>query len=93
MASLELDYQELLAGTSNEVRVLADLEVPVAGAQLEIEYDPDQVSFQVPQLSQRSEHFLIEYKDTLAIVSFDLHSQSGTSIVTACFYNYQLHGF
>jgi hypothetical protein len=79
MASIELDYQELLAGTSDEVKVMADLEVPVAGAQLEIEYDPDQVSFQVPRLSQRSEHFLVEYRDDeqgkLILIMYNMSNQ------------------
>jgi hypothetical protein len=63
MAFVRLDYAELLAGSSGEVNVLADLEVPVAGAQLEIDYDPDEISFQVPRLSERSDHFLMEYRD------------------------------
>lgn len=63
MAFVRLDYGDLLAGSSGDVKVLADLEVPVAGAQLEIDYDPDQISFQVPRLSERSDHFLMEYRD------------------------------
>lgn len=63
MASVKLDYADLLAGSSDEVEVLADLEVPVAGAQLQIEYDPAQVTFQVPRLAERSDHFLVEYRD------------------------------
>jgi hypothetical protein len=64
MAFIRLDCEELLSGGSGDVKVLADLEVPVAGAQLEINYDPDEVSFQVPRLSERSDHFLIEYRDS-----------------------------
>ena len=63
MAYLKLDYQDLLEGNSDEVQVLANLEVPVAGAQLQIEYDPAQVSFKVPRLAERSDHFLVEYRD------------------------------
>jgi hypothetical protein len=63
MAYLKLDYEDLLAGSSDEVEVLANLEVPVAGAQLEIEYDPAQVTFKVPRLAERSDHFLVEYRD------------------------------
>ncbi len=63
MANVKLDYADLLAGSSDEVEVLADLEVPVAGAQLQIEYDPAQVTFQVPRLAERSDHFLVEYRD------------------------------
>jgi hypothetical protein len=39
------------------------LEVPVAAAQLQINYDPDKVSFEVPALSQRSGHFLVQHRD------------------------------
>lgn len=78
-AFVNLEYEGLLAGTSDEVNVLANLEVPVAGAQMEIEYDPDQISFKVPQLSQRSEHFLVEYRDDgngkLVLVMYNMANQ------------------
>lgn len=63
MAIVRLDYEDLQPGSSGEVKVMADLEVPVAGAQLQIDYDPDLVSFQAPRLSERSDHFLMEYRD------------------------------
>ena len=63
MAFVELDYQDLQPGSSGEIRVMADLEVPVAAAQLQINYDPDNVSFEVPALSERSGHFLVQYRD------------------------------
>jgi len=63
MAFVELDYQDLQPGSSGEIRVMADLEVPVAAAQLQINYDPDKVSFQVPALSERSGHFLVQHRD------------------------------
>jgi hypothetical protein len=63
MAFIELDYQDLQPGGSGEVKVMANLEVPVAAAQLQINYDPDKVSFEVPALSQRSGHFLVQHRD------------------------------
>jgi len=63
MAFVELDYQDLQAGSSGEIRVMANLEVPVAAAQLQINYDPDKVTFEVPALSERSGHFLIQHRD------------------------------
>jgi hypothetical protein len=63
MAEVELEYGDLLQGSSGEVKIMADLEVPVAAAQFEISYDPDQVSFQVPVLAGRADHFLMEYRD------------------------------
>lgn len=63
MAFVELDYQDLQPGSSGEIRVMANLEVPVAAAQLQINYDPEQVSFRVPALSERSGHFLVQHRD------------------------------
>ncbi|MGB3092774.1 MAG: FlgD immunoglobulin-like domain containing protein [Candidatus Zixiibacteriota bacterium] len=63
MAFIELDYQDLQPGSSGEIRVMANLEVPVAAAQLQINYDPDKVTFEVPALSERSGHFLIQHRD------------------------------
>ncbi len=63
MAVVKLDYGDLTPGSFGELQVMAELEVPVAGAQLEINYDPSEVSFQVPVLSERSDHCLIEYRD------------------------------
>jgi len=63
MAKVKLDYEDLQPGSAGEVKVMADLEVPVAAAQMEINYDPNEVSFQAPRLSERSDHFIVEYRD------------------------------
>ena len=63
MALVRLDYGDLQVGEAGEVKVLANLEVPVAGAQIKIDYDPKQLSFQAPRLSDRSNNFIAEYKD------------------------------
>jgi hypothetical protein len=63
MARVVLDYKDLQIGNSGEVKVLADLQVPVAGAQLQISYEPGKVSFQTPRLSERSDHFILQYRD------------------------------
>jgi hypothetical protein len=62
-AIVRLDYEDLQPGTTGELKVLADLEVPVAGAQIEINYDPEQLSFEAPRLSDWSDKFIAEYKD------------------------------
>jgi hypothetical protein len=62
-AIVRLDYEDLQPGTTGELKVLADLEVPVAGAQIEINYDPEQLSFEAPRLSDWSDKFIVEYKD------------------------------
>ena len=63
MAIVRLDYEDLQAGRTGEVKVLADLEVPVAGAQIKIDYDSEQLSFEAPRLSDWSNKFIAEYKD------------------------------
>jgi hypothetical protein len=62
-AIVRLDYEDLQPGATGEVKVLADLEVPVAGAQIQISYDPEQLSFEAPRLSDWSDKFIAEYKD------------------------------
>ena len=63
MAKVRLDYQDLETGGSGEVKVLADTKVPVAGVQLQIDYDPTAVTLQAPRLSDRSGHFIVESHD------------------------------
>jgi hypothetical protein len=63
MAIVRLDYEDMQPGTAGEIKVLADLEVPVAGAQIQIDYDPQQLSFDAPRLSDWSNKFIAEYKD------------------------------
>jgi hypothetical protein len=63
MADVRLDYKNLQMGNSGEVKVMANLQVPVAGAQLRISYDPGKVSFQAPRVSERSDHFILQYRD------------------------------
>jgi hypothetical protein len=63
MAIVKLDHEDLQPGTVGEVKVLADLKVPVAGAQIKIDYDPKQLSFEPPQLSDWSDKFIVEFKD------------------------------
>jgi hypothetical protein len=79
MASVKLDYEEFLAGSSDEVNIIAALDVPVAGAQFQIEYDPAEVSFQVPRLAERSDHFLVEYRDDgngkLTLLMYNMSNQ------------------
>ena len=62
-AIVRLDYEDLQPGATGEVKILADLEVPVAGAQIQISYDPEQLSFEPPRLSDWSDKFIAEYKD------------------------------
>jgi hypothetical protein len=63
MATVRLDYQDLENGGIGEVKVIADTKVPVAGAQLQIDYDPTALTLQTPRLSDRSGHFIVESHD------------------------------
>jgi hypothetical protein len=76
MGIVRLDYEDLQAGGTGEVKVLADLEVPVAGAQIKINYDSEQLSFGAPRLSDWSNKFITEYKDdkqgNLIVVLYNL---------------------
>jgi hypothetical protein len=63
MATVRLDYQDLENGGTGEVKVIADTKIPVAGAQLQIDYDPTVLTLQTPRLSDRSGHFIVESHD------------------------------
>jgi len=63
LATIELDCENLKKGFSGDAHIWADLLVPVAGAQFEINYDPEQLSFSTPVLTERSDGFIIEYQD------------------------------
>ena len=81
LASVELNYEQLKAGEKGEVKVFADLEVPVAGAQLGINYDPKQVKFSAPRLTERSGDLVVQYKDNEnGRLTAVLYSLSGKSI-------------
>jgi len=62
LAYLHLEYGSLMAGSSGEINVWADLKTPVAGVQLKIEYDPEQLSFSFPELTSRSTGFDVCYE-------------------------------
>lgn len=75
LASLHLEYDSLQAGSSGNINVWADLKTSIAGVQLKIEYDPQQLSFSQPQLTSRSSSFDTVFckddgKGNLTIVSF-----------------------
>jgi hypothetical protein len=63
LAYLHLDYDSLQAGSEGKIDLWADLKTPIAGVQLKIEYDPEQLTFSVPALTSRSAGLNIFYKD------------------------------
>jgi hypothetical protein len=63
LAYLHLEYDSLQPGSSGDINVWADLKTSVAGVQLKIKYDPDQLSFSSAELTQKSKNFNIHYND------------------------------
>jgi hypothetical protein len=63
LAYLHLDYDSLQAGSEGKINLWADLKTPVAGVQLKIKYDPEQLTFSAPSLTSRSTGLNILYKD------------------------------
>jgi len=60
---VDLDLDGLKKGTDDRIYVHSEEIVPVAGVQLKLEYDPDQLSFSSPLVTDRSSDFIIQYKD------------------------------
>jgi hypothetical protein len=63
LAYLRLEYDSLQPGSAGNINVWANLKTSVAGVQLKIKYDPQQVSFSTAELTQRSKNFNIHYND------------------------------
>ena len=57
LAYLHLEYDSLQAGSEGKIDLWADLKTSVAGVQLKIKYDPEQLSFSAPKLTSRSSSF------------------------------------
>jgi len=75
LAYLHLEYDSLQAGSEGKIDLWADLKTSVAGVQLKIKYDPEQLTFSAPKLTSRSSSFeQPSYKDdgngNLTIVFF-----------------------
>jgi hypothetical protein len=63
LATVKLDNTGLTSGETGEAKVFADLQVPVAGVQLELSYSPEQITFSSPVLTDRTKDFILKYKD------------------------------
>jgi len=57
LAYLHLEYDSLQAGSEGNIDLWADLKTSVAGVQLKIKYDPEQLTFSAPKLTSRSSSF------------------------------------
>jgi len=61
LASVEISTEEVTS--SSTVSILANLLIPVAGAQLYISYDPSEITFHTPQRVERTQDFILQYRD------------------------------
>lgn len=61
LATVEISTEEITS--SSTVSVLAKLLTPAAGAQLYISYDPSEITFHTPQKVERTQNFILQYRD------------------------------
>ena len=61
LASVEISTEEVTSAST--VSILAKLLTPVAGAQLYISYDPSEITFHTPQKVERTQDFILQYRD------------------------------
>jgi hypothetical protein len=80
LAVVDLDLDDLKKGTDDRIYVHSQELVPVAGVQLKLKYDPDEISFSSPVVTDRSDDFIIQYKDEgkgeLTLVMYNLSGKS-----------------
>ncbi len=63
MATVELQYDDILAGTSDELVVSSELPVDIAAVQLEVRYDPIDVIVGQPIVGEEAENLTLRYSD------------------------------
>jgi len=80
LAVVDLDLEGVKKGTDNRIYVHSEELVPVAGVQLKLRYDPDEITFSSPLATDRSDDFIIQYKDNgkgdLVLVMYNLSGKS-----------------
>lgn len=62
-AQLALEYNDVVAGGSDLMVVRSELPTEIAGAELEIRYDPSTVSMAAPKLRPDADQMALSYKD------------------------------
>jgi hypothetical protein len=77
---VDLDLEGLSEGTDDRIYIHSEELVPVAGVQLKLKYDPDELSFSSPLVTDRSNNFIIQYKDEgkgeLTVVMYNMAGKS-----------------
>ncbi len=63
LATVELDYSDILIGQTDKLVVKSDLPVEIGGVQLEILYDPSTVELGKPETASDASNLTMNYKD------------------------------
>ncbi len=80
LAIVDLDLESLKKGSDAQILVHSEHLVPVAGVQLKLRYDPNQMSFSSPVTTDLTNDFIIQYKDEgkgkMTVVMYNMAGKS-----------------
>lgn len=86
-ASVELDYDNLASGLSDEMTIRSEMPVDIAGVQLEVLYDPGVVELGVPELTEDVPHLALRSRDDgngrMTILLYSSNPFAGDEIIHA----------
>jgi len=79
LAQVQLDLSDLENGNAY---IWGNLDVPVAGVQLRLNYDPGQIAISAPKLTERTRDFTLAYSDKDGVLTLLLFDLGGRAIST-----------
>jgi len=79
LAQVQLDLRDLEGGNAY---IWGNLDVPVAGVQLKLDYDPGQIAIFTPKLTARTRDFTLAYSDKEGVFTILLFDPAGGAIST-----------
>jgi len=79
LAQVQLDLRDLENGNAY---IWGKLDVPVAGVQLKLDYDPSQIAIFTPKLTERTRDFTLVYSDKDGVFTILLFDPTGGAIST-----------
>jgi len=86
-AVVALDYGDMAGGSSDLMRVATEIPEPLAGVQLEINYDPEAVTLGTPKVTGEVDNYALSSKDNgagrLKIVMYTLGTANPDNLVQA----------
>jgi len=62
-ATVDLQYDDLMAGQMTKLNVTGEFPDAVAGIELQIDYDPTAIKLERPEISAQVENFVMDYRD------------------------------